>query len=251
MTRIFTQDKESNKPEIDQEKVKSFFSERAKKLGAVSYKQVVIYQDKNSNLAEERDEHEKMLLLPMLNLNPRDRLLDIGCGTGRWAEVIVDKVSHYHGTDLIEDLVSIAKARNSQDNTLFSCLPCTQLTLNNLEETEPFNKIIMLGVLIYLNDSDLNDALQSIVKTASEKCTFLLREPVGIEQRLTIKEHFSEDMEQVYNAIYRTSSELLDACEKVLIKEGFELIDTGDVFTQAYHNNRTETKQRYFLFERN
>ena len=91
MSRIYTNKCEKT-PSINQKEVLDFFEERAKKANTIGYKQAVIYQDKNPNLAEKRDKAEKELLLPKFKLSGRERVLDIGCGTGRWAEILKDKL---------------------------------------------------------------------------------------------------------------------------------------------------------------
>ncbi|AJI57213.1 mycolic acid cyclopropane synthetase family protein [Francisella philomiragia] len=252
MAKIFTNSGDGESPQIDKNSVKTFFTERAKKAknGEITYKQAIIYQDKSGDLAEKRDRAEKQLLLPKLELTRHDRLLDIGCGTGRWTELVSDKINYYHGTDLIEELISIARERNQKNNVKFSCLPCTELSINKLNESKSFNKIIMFGVLIYLNDTDLKKTLEAIVELSSNKCILLLREPVGVEKRLTIKEHFSEDMDQTYNAVYRTERELLNVCNSTLGQAGFELQEAADVYLNSEYNNRAETKQKFFLFKR-
>ncbi|WP_449448235.1 class I SAM-dependent methyltransferase [Thermomonas brevis] len=251
MARIFTRSTDDLHPDIDKDQVLQFFNERAGKVGEISYKQAVIYQDKNGDLAERRDSIEKGLLLQKLLLTGGDRLLDIGCGTGRWTESVIEKVGYYHGTDLVDALLEIARSRNAHPNANFTCLPCTDLSLDALGEKLPFSKIIMLGVIIYLNDSELNHVIRGILNTAAKRCRLLLREPVGISQRLTIKEHFSEDMAQSYNAIYRTEDEIMGAFRSPLESAGFKLLEAADLYQEAALNNRSETKQKYFLFERN
>ncbi|WP_160329888.1 class I SAM-dependent methyltransferase [Sterolibacterium denitrificans] len=253
MARIYTPEGDKETPVIDQDRIKHFFLERADKLkrGDVSYKQAIIYQDKSGDLAEERDFVEKSLLLPKLKLTQDDRLLDVGCGTGRWAEAVADSVGHYHGADLVEELLEEAKNRIPSERARFSCLPCTDISFSNLNETLPFGKIIIFGVFMYLNDVDIPKALGGISAVADKSCTLLLREPIGVESRLTIKEHFSGDMDQFYSAIYRTEGELISVCMDVLGPAGFRLEESADVFANAAHNNRIETKQKYFLFKRN
>ncbi len=250
MSRTFTDANDKEAPALDQEKVKRFFSERALKVGDVSYKQAVIYQDKDFQLAEDRDAAEKSLLLPKLELSPADRFLDIGCGTGRWAEVAAPSVQHYHGTDFSAEMVKIAKERDSLSHTKYTCLPCTDITLEKLDEILPFNKIICFGVLIYINDFDISKVLRAVATVSTKECTFMLREPVGLKKRLTINDHFSDDMEQFYSAIYRTEDELMALCNDVLIGSGFRLNESADVFQNDALNNRSETRQKYFLFSR-
>lgn len=252
MARIFTKNNNDAVPEIDEQAVKEFFRQRAEKLcnGSVSYKQAIIYQDKNESLAESRDYAEKKLLLPKLHISKYDRLLDIGCGTGRWAEVLVDKVGYYQGTDMVQELLDEAMKRVSFAGAKFSNLSCTELSLDSLQADTPFNKIICLGVLIYLNDKDLYLTLQNLCNVADQKCLIMLREPVALFNRLTIKEHYSDDMDQFYNAIYRTEDELLAYCNTVFDSSGFELHESGDVYNNPEFNNRTETKQKYYIYRR-
>ena len=92
--------------------------------------------------------------------------------------------------------------------------------------------------------------LNRIALVAAQKARIILREPVGIKNRLTLKEYFSEDMDQKYNAIYRTEMELLNMFDATIESVGFRLIDSGDVYQETELNNRAETKQRWFIFER-
>src|SRR5690606_16880447 len=94
----------------------------------------------------------------------------------------------------------------------------------------PFQVIVSLGLFIYLNDDELEKTLMGYADVAESSCRILVREPIGTQGRLTIKEHFSDDMDQVYNAIYRTEDEILDAIEKSLIAKGFRLASSGDVY---------------------
>jgi SAM-dependent methyltransferase len=82
-----------------------FFEERARRVEHLGPLRAVIYQDKHPDLAERRDEAEKEKLLPILKLAPSLRLLDVGCGTGRWADTVVPLVAAYHGIDISPGLV--------------------------------------------------------------------------------------------------------------------------------------------------
>src|SRR5687767_9318782 len=66
-----------------------------------------MYQD--PTLAEQRDGAEKENILPLLALNKSDRVLDVGCGAGRWAEAVVSIVADYLGIDFSANLLEIAR----------------------------------------------------------------------------------------------------------------------------------------------
>jgi cyclopropane fatty-acyl-phospholipid synthase-like methyltransferase len=249
--RIKSNPGEQGAPRLDPAAVASFFSKRAEKAKTIGSLRAVIYQDKLPDLAERRDVAEKALLLPKLALHEYSRLLDIGCGTGRWAGILAPLIELYYGTDFAAGLIDIARAESgAAKNVRYSVLPSKSVSLESLGESLGFDRIIMLGLLIYLNEEDVFETFRRVAEVASPECRLMLREPVAIGKRLTIKEHFSSDLDQIYNAIYRTDSELLLMISETLEQAGFTLIDSGYVFDQPDMNNRVDTVQKWYLLER-
>lgn len=249
--RILNTPGEKSAPRIDVVAVESFFSKRAEKAKIIGSLRAVIYQDKHPDLAERRDEAEKAILLPKLALQKQNRLLDIGCGTGRWTKVLAPLVQLYHGTDFAAGLIDIArKVHEATDNVHYSVLNSKSVKLKALDETQGFDRIVVFGLLIYLNEEDVLETFRRIAEVAMPECRLIIREPVAIDQRLTIKEHFSTDLDQVYNAIYRTESELLQLINETLSPAGFKLLNSGYVFDKAEMNNRTETVQKWYVLQR-
>lgn len=236
-------------PQINRLSVQNFFKERAAKAQHLGPMQAVIYQDKNPDLARERDAAEKAKLLPLLGLSGRESVLDVGCGTGRWAEEIIPRSAVYWGADFSPELIEIASRRFELKvpQVRFFCLPAEKIAFAELKRR--FDVILSLGLFIYLNDDDLVQALRGYASVADAKCKLLLREPVGLLDRLTILEHFSEDMEQTYNAIYRTEKELRDLMDAELVPAGFRMTGSGDVYESPL-NNRADTRQKWFLLEK-
>jgi hypothetical protein len=122
--------------------------------------------------------------------------------------------------------------------------------LRALGESQGFDRIVVFGLLIYLNEQDVFETLRRVVEVAAPQCRLLIREPVAIGSRLTIKEHFSDDLEQVYNAIYRTEDELLFMIAETLEQARFKVIESGYVYEQREMNNRADTVQKWYLLER-
>lgn len=238
-------------PSIDRASVVAFFEQRAKKAETLGPVRAVIYQDRHPDLAEKRDAAEKALLLPKIDLSTTDRVLDLGCGTGRWAEAIVPAAEHYHGVDVSPGLVAIAQQRfASYENARFTVCGVDELSEKRLGDASPFSRILCCGVMIYLNDDELRKTLVALADLAAAHCRLVVREPVGLESRLSIVDHFSEDMEQTYNAIYRTEEELREMMGATLGVAGFSFAGCGDVYAEAILNNRADTKQRWFVLER-
>lgn len=251
MSRISSSPNDKEKPSIAHSDVASFFDRRAKRLGELGPLVTVIYQDKHPDLAKQRDIAEKERLLPLLQLDGTQRILDVGCGTGRWAEVLSKAGKWYHGTDFNEGLIKYAQDHfASLSNVKFTRVSITDLSLAAIEETEPFDLILCAGVLIYLNDEEVLKAFSNFSKVVAPSSRIVIREPMGVEKRLTLKDHYSEDMEQMYNAVYRTMEELQEMMKQTLFTEGFSLIERGNMYEDQTLNNRSETRQKWMLLER-
>ena len=95
------------KPAIDKSAVFDFFEKRAEKVEALGPTRAVIYQDKSPDLADRRDAAEKALLYPKIELGTDDVVLDAGCGTGRWAELIIPACDFYNGIDVSPGLIQV------------------------------------------------------------------------------------------------------------------------------------------------
>lgn len=242
---------EKDSPRIDAAAVENFFSKRAEKAKTIGALRAVIYQDKHPDLPERRDSAEKALLLPKLALQNQSRLIDIGCGTGRWTKVVAPLVKLYHGTDFAAGLIDIACKENGHlENVHYTIINSKFVKLDAIGESQGFDRILVIGLLMYLNEEDVIETLRRIAELADSECRLIIREPVAIDNRLTIKEHFSTDLDQFYNAIYRTESELLHLITETLSPSGFRLLDSGFVFDNAEMNNRIETVQKWYVLQK-
>ena len=73
-----------------------------------------------------------------------------------------------------------------------------------------------MGILIYINDRDLMSIMNQLVEVSEEHSVICIREPLGIDDRLTLKGFYSEELKDNYNAIYRTRDELMGVFENLL-----------------------------------
>ncbi len=235
---------------MDATDVKAFFEDRARRFDDSHPLVSVLYQDSNPGLAEARDRHEKETLVPLLGLKPTDRVLDIGCGIGRWAERIAPEVAQYHGTDLVSSLVDLARTRfRKYANVSFQTLGAQDHTPEALSCPPPFDLAIVAGVLVYVNDADCFSVLRGLASCCGPSGRVLIREPVGVLDRLTLKGVWSEELRHSYSAIYRTIEEYIALFEKTLLLDGFVLLKQARLLPPGL-SNRTETTQHYFLLAR-
>ena len=235
---------------IDQKDTKRFFSDRAKKYSENNPYAVTLYQDNNPDLVEQRNNAEINKLMPKLRLSSNSTVLDIGCGIGRWADAIKKTdsgISEYYGVDFSEDLISIANDRN--DSLAYHYLVGGITDIKKLFPKKRFNRVLMMGVEMYLNDDVLVDGLEQITDICADKAVIVFREPIGIEKRLSLKKYYSDDLKTDYNAIYRTKDELMGFYEETLIRAGFSIVEFGPMYEEKL-NNRKETVQWFFSFSR-
>jgi cyclopropane fatty-acyl-phospholipid synthase-like methyltransferase len=239
--------------EINSKQIKDFYSGRAKNYNEQFPYVPIMFQDSNPELTLERDKHEKETILPMLELQPNHKVIDIGCGIGRWAEAVLPYCKKYLGIDFCDELIKIAKSRIycKQNDVEFSVMKFQDVVNNtsSLGITPPFNRVIISGVCTYLNDYELEDCFVKLENIVDIDTIIYIREPVGIESRLTLKQYFSDEMKSYYNAIYRTVAEYHELIDRTFIKYGFEIIEEREMLTNSLRN-RNETTQYFFVLKR-
>lgn len=235
--------------DLESTKVLEFFERRGESMSEAHPLTSVMYQDDNPRLAEMRDAFEKQRVVPLLNIGPVAELLDIGCGIGRWADAFVGRVARYHGVDFSQSLIRAAERRFSDPLFTFQVLAAQDVSPATLSVGTPFTHVLISGVLIYLNEADLAVALQSIVACCANGALIYVREPVAIEQRLTLQDHRSEALKSNYSAIYRSELELLEIFDRYLISRDFHITLNEQLYPDEM-NNRSETTQRIFILRR-
>ena len=239
------------KTDLDYAGVKSFFDKRKDKIGKLSPLNLTMYQDKNPELALERDLFEKARFFSLFSIDEHKfKALDIGCGVGRWAFHLSEYVDIYLGFDYSADFINIAKKRALDENLNrlnFQILSATTFEIDDLMVAPPFDLFIVAGVMAYLNDDDCISLLNKIKLLSDTNARFYLREPIALENRLTLSSFYSDDMDAEYSAIYRTVAEYEEIFGQSGIYESFNLLRSESLFPDEL-NNRKETAQHIFIF---
>lgn len=236
---------------IDYTETKEFFKHRAGKFREDNPYSVTMYQDHNEKLVRDRNQKEVERLKPLLELGKQSRVLDVGCGIGRWGDAITEEIEEYCGLDFSSELIKIAQKRTKKENYFFCEGPITELEKVLLRNNKgKYNVALLVGILMYVNDEDMELLLEQLEHRCMEHATICIREPIGLGERLTLKDFFSEDLNDNYNAIYRTRDELAGFFQKGLLNKGFKIAKEGFLFQETDLNNRKETMQYYFLLRR-
>src|SRR5262245_18921239 len=85
--------------DIDYQATRRFFDDRGNRHDLAHPYSVTMYQDDRPELVAERDAREKARVLEWLSFTPANRVLDVGCGVGRWADTVVPAGAAYLGID--------------------------------------------------------------------------------------------------------------------------------------------------------
>lgn len=233
--------------DIDYKKTRDFFERRAGKFQEKNPYVVTMYQDNNTELVKERNRLEIEKLYPKLQLTENSRVLDLACGIGRWADAISDNIKEYCGVDFSKELINIANSRNKRENFFFY-----NSAIEEIGDilSGKYSTVLLVGILMYLNDRNLPLILETVEKMCEDHSILCIREPVGISERLTLKDFYSDELKDNYNAIYRTRKELFHFFIIPFFEKGFYIKEQGFLFEGERLNNRKETAQYYYILER-
>lgn len=237
---------------IDYNKTKNFFQNRASKYKEDNPYSVTMYQDNNAELVRMRNEKEMNKLIPRLQLTEESKVLDIACGIGRWADRMPEYIAEYFGVDFSDELVEIACKRNKKSNVSFAQGAASDIEAVLKEQGKgPFNRALLIGILMYLNEADVKSMFEQLGRVCQEHALICVREPIGLGERLTLQNFYSDELKDDYNAIYRTRDEVVACMQEGLLAKGFVIKEEGFLFEEDQSlNNRKETAQYYFILGR-
>lgn len=153
-TRVY-----ADKIEIDNNSTKEFWKNRANNIN--NLQTVLLGSDKTGIEQNTRNEHEKLIVESVVKQIQNPRILDIGCGIGRWAENLINQFDYYAGVDFSEGFIDYASKKFS-DNENIKFYNNSILNLDKEILNSKFNFIICTGVLMYVNDTNLSKFFKTL-----------------------------------------------------------------------------------------
>ena len=234
------------KIDIDTNNTMSFYNQRAKTIE--KREQVyttVLLGDQDPDYSTRWDEYEKSYVIPRLSLDNNKTVLDLGCGMGRWADTLSDKCAYYYGVDFSAEMIEVARKKRRNNNCCFYNLSIVDALEDKRITCRNYDIIIVTGVAMYVNDEELLVCYNKLKKLVNRKTIIYFEESVGKKERLTLNHIWSDNLNDYYEAIYRTREEYLD-----FIRQSMEMVE---FYEEGYMDlldkkEQSETSHWYAIF---
>ena len=194
-------------------------------------------------------------ILKILELDNVNSFLDIGCGVGRWGNHMLKILSNqgmYVGADYSGNILNLAKNHFRENKNFYFCESSFQDILLNLPgniKQNNFNVILINGVMMYINDTDLAQCMSNLKELVAVSGRICIKESVGLQDRLTLNKIYSEELESQYSAIYRGVEEYNIIFRDAFSADKYNII-YQDVMWQGDLANRKETTAYFWIIEK-
>ena len=232
---------------IDTENTISFYNQRAKTVkNREKEYTTVLLGDQDPEYAVKWDEYEKGFVLPKLMLNRNKVVLDLGCGMGRLADAVSDKVKEYYGVDFSSEMIAVAKQNVRNNNCHFYAMSVVDALSDPKITARKYDLVLMAGVSMYINEDELKESYRLLRNLVNKDSLFYFEESVGKIERLTLNHIWSEDLQDYYGAIYRTREEYKSLIDEYI--NGVEYIEEG-YMNFLDKEEQTETSHWYALLQ--
>ncbi|MCA9742826.1 class I SAM-dependent methyltransferase [candidate division KSB1 bacterium] len=161
--------------------------------------------EKLPELAAYLDRAERKHLFKVINVSPEMHVLDLGCGTGRWAFEFARKCKRVTAVDFAEGMVW--RAQSTAEELGLNNIDFQVASVSDFKTDDKFDIILISGVLVYFDDETLGTIISSVKKLLKPGGKIISRETVAIHQRQEIRNEIHEKIGAEYSAIYRLPDE--------------------------------------------
>ena len=232
---------------INSKAVKKFWENRAKKIDLkIESTNLGLTSIKEKKLKDLKIKTEWKKVNKYLTLNKQSIILDLGGGYGEWAFKFAKKCKKVYIIDYAEGMIQ--KGLQEAKIKKITNIKFIHAPVQKFKTSLKFDIIFISGLMIYLNNKEINELLKNIKKYSKPNTTIILRDGTGINKKFEIKNKFSKALKAKYNAIYRTREEYIILFKKI----GFNLIKDEDMFGKKSKLNKfSETRLRIYKFIKN
>lgn len=231
---------ESPKPED----IKLFWEARAENYKG-SPKEGLSNLETDAFLHELKVTAERLKVSDYLKPSPRLRLLDLGAGHLEWATFFSNDFEKIDAVEYSGGMVEIAEARLTEQK--IKNVSVHHCAAQDFSSKNRYERVLISGLGIYLLDDEFEKLLRVVEKHTESGAKVIYRDGVAKHQEFKLTNHFSQELNAEYSAIYRTAEVLSAAFDDI----GFELIRYETMFpSDSPLNKREETILMIFEFEK-
>jgi 2-polyprenyl-3-methyl-5-hydroxy-6-metoxy-1,4-benzoquinol methylase len=158
------------------------------------------------------DRCQRLALEPWFEIAPGARVLDVGCGVGRWSAMLASRGAHVTGIDLSPTMIEEAQRRASSDGLAARCHFLVQ-DLAQLDAGAKFDLIVGVTVLQHILDPHaLREAIQRMSEHLAPEGRMVLLEaaPAQVAKRCDTKVFRARERE-VYLGLFEEAGLALQA----------------------------------------
>jgi SAM-dependent methyltransferase len=227
---------------LEQERVRAFWDKQAKKVNKLGMESVANLEE-NADLLALKVTCETGVILPALALSQHESVLDLGSGTGQWAFKFARHARTVCGVEFSREMIAIAN--REAKHRLISNVSFIHQDAQTFVSNSRFDVIFISGLLIYLNDDDLEQLAFNCRKNILPNGRLFIRDGTGIFGRFEINRKYSDDLNSEYSAIYRTADDYISFFQTY----GFKIEKHTDMFADGSPLNKwDDTRLRFYSF---
>ncbi len=230
---------------LDKEKIRKFWDAQAQKSNITH--ESISNLEENPCLAELKAQAEISKIMPLANnvLSANSSLLDLGGGSGQWAMRFSRLVKSVTLVEFSQGMLDLAKKLSLDEN--IDNIHFVHSEAQDFFSDDLFDVIWISGLLIYLEDDELEKLLTNSYNMLQTNGVILLRDGTGIGNSHRIENIYSESLKQNYSAFYRTASDYIQLFDK----HGFINTYEDDMFPDGSTLNKwKETRLRVYQFKK-
>lgn len=192
--------------DIRGEEVKTFWAKRAALAGVGSTRSTLLGNHGGVDLTKMQNERDNEVFRECVG-GKKQRILEFGCGNGRWGELLKDIVESYSGIDFTPEFIEQARKLFAGDGRFrFAVGALTELPTAFIREGGGYTMGICAGCVMYLNDDEAPKFYEQVEKLPV--AALFLKETVStMDKRLTLVDFPSKELQTDYNVVYRMPSE--------------------------------------------
>jgi 2-polyprenyl-3-methyl-5-hydroxy-6-metoxy-1,4-benzoquinol methylase len=203
--------------------------------------------NENENLGDNPDNLIKQTFKMIPNDLLGKRIIDIGCGEGRWSRLMAEKGAIVTGIDSSQEMIEIAKQRSQQFKERIELLNIDINHLINIDKRFDF----AFSCYTFNNISRLNNIFQVLNKIINNNGELLISTKLldfKNSQNKLLKNYFLPINIKDKYKIYTCGNELFDY-EESAKNNNFELIDVCLLETNNTFANEELNKQNIKIFD--